>query len=174
MNDPRQIYLETQVSTATPQKLQLMLIEGGIRKAQQAMEFANQGQIDASAAAFARCREILMALLSAIRDDGTTVTRNVTAIYTFLHTVLAEIELTGDMSRMSEVVQVLQEERITWQELCQLMPEAPVPAQGFSMEDGEILAPKRVDAGNFNTGYFAPHVGMPTMPAASSGFSLEI
>lgn len=175
MTDARQIYLETQVWTATPQKLRLMLIEGGLRQAQMALEHASQGRHAESEAAFTRCREIVSALTEAIRDDGSPLMRGVLAIYTYLSQSLIEMQIQSDISGLAGVVQVLQEERQTWQELCQLMPEAPVASTSYLDGPEEVLAPKRVDSNSFSTGYFPSSVSSPPLATGiSSGFSLEI
>ncbi|QDU30988.1 Flagellar protein FliS [Anatilimnocola aggregata] len=173
MTDPRNAYLETQISTATPQKLRLMLIEGGIRKAQAVCDHWEHGRQEDGLQSLHHCQAIAQELYAGIRDDGSPLVQQVFAIYGFVIKELIEAELDLDAARVTGVLNVLQEERQTWQELCQTMPEAPVARDSYSATSQEVVAPQRVDAGNYSTGYFAPHMSSSFAPTASSGFSLE-
>lgn len=173
MYDPRNSYLETQINTATPQKLRLMLIEGAIRFATQTIEHWQQGRGEDGLATLLRCQAVVGELIGGVRDDGTALTRQVLNIYTFISQVLQEAQLDTDPQRLAEVILILQEDRETWQQLCQQMPAAPQPASADIPQEGEILAPRRVDA-SFATGYIPQQSSIPNSSAASSGFSLEI
>lgn len=173
MHDARNSYLETQVNTATPQKLRLMLIEGGLRYAQQTIDCWAEGRGEDGLAALLRCQAIVAELLGSVREDGTPVTRQVIGIYTFLALQLHEAELNSDSQKLAEVIQVLQEERQTWQEVCQQLTEAPRPVSFDLSDTGEILAPSRVDS-SFSTGYGAPSIYPQSSPLTSGGFSLEM
>lgn len=166
-------YWETQINTATPQKLRLMLIEGGLRFAQQAIDAWAEGRGEDGLTALLRCQSIIAELLGSVREDGTPVTRQVIGIYTFLALQLHEAELSTDSQKLVEVIQVLQEERQTWQEVCQQLTEAPRPV-GLDLRDsGEILAPSRVDS-SFSSGYGTPSIYPQSAPLTSGGFSLEM
>jgi len=173
MTDPRNIYLETQVSTATPQKLRLMLIEAAVRKAQATLEHWESGRQEDGLQALLRCEAIAQELLDGIRDDGSPLIAQVLDIYRFLVKELIDAEVSLDAGRVAGVLNVLQEERQTWQELCQTTPDAPIAADHFTAPAQEIVAPMRVDVGSFSTGYFTPHSSPSYVPTASSGFSLE-
>ncbi len=173
MNDARNTYLETQINTATPQKLRLMLIEGGIRYAQQTIDCWGEGRGEDGLAALLRCQSIVAELLGSVREDGTPVTRQVIGIYTFLALQLHEAELNSDVAALADVIRVLQEERQTWQEVCQQLTEAPRPVCFDLSDSGEILAPSRVDS-SFSAGYGAPSAYPHSSPLTSGGFSLEM
>lgn len=170
--DYRNTYLETQINTATPQKLRLMLIEGAIRYAQQTIDYWQQGRGEDGLAALLRCQAVVAELLGGVREDGTALTRQVIDIYVFLALELNEAEMNFDAERVAGVVRVLQEDRQTWQELCQHLTEAPQPVAAELSQD-EILAPRRVET-TFTAGYTPPHLTTPPTTPASSGFSLEI
>lgn len=172
MYDPRSSYLETQINTATPQKLRLMLIEGGIRFAQQTIDCWQEGRGEDGLAALLRCQGIVSELLGGVREDGTPLTRQVIDLYTFLALQLHEAELNSDPQKLADVIRILQEERQTWQEVCQQLTEAPRPASFDLSDTGEILAPQRVDS-SFSSGYSAPNLFPSTSPTPG-GFSLEV
>ncbi len=125
--DPRSSYLESQVLTATPQKLRLMLIEAALSAARQALNYWDK-KLDAQATlALIRCREIVSELLAAVKPDDSELTRNVAGIYLFLFKTLAEAQLHRDPAKVDQAIKVLEIERETWREVCAQMPAAPVP-----------------------------------------------
>jgi flagellar secretion chaperone FliS len=154
----RDVYLETQIRTATPQKLRLMLIEGALRFAHQAIAcWDREEQRGLRCNALARCHDILTELFGSIRADGSPVATNVKAIYRFLFRHLAAATATNDCDKMRDVVRVLEQERETWRQVCEKMPEPP-------------LAPDdALSAGREITARDCPTFGLP----ASAPFSLE-
>jgi len=123
--DPRGSYLESQVLTATPQKLRLMLIEAALSAARQALSCWEEKLDPRANLALVRCREIISELLAAVKPDDTELTRNVAGIYLFLFKTLAEAQLHRDPAKVEEAILVLEIERETWREVCEQMPLAP-------------------------------------------------
>jgi flagellar protein FliS len=172
MTDPRFVYLETQIATATPQKLRLMLIEGAIRQAQLALTHWENGRNDEGLAAIASCRAIAAELIDGVRGDGSELTSRVIGIYAFVFKALSEAQLQRDISRLADVLTVLHEERETWQHVCRTLPTAPQPPLSGQAGAEEILAPRRVDI-DVSAGYGIAH-SLPAEFPRSSGLSLEI
>lgn len=137
-SDPRTAYLETQILTATPQKLRLMLIEGALRFAQRALDAFATGNREQSSEALGRCREIVSELLVSIRPQPVQLNRVSQEIYAFILRQVAEAELMHDEIRLRDAIRILKEERETWQQVCEVMPDAP-PELAPMPE--EILAP---------------------------------
>jgi len=125
--DPRASYLESQVLTATPQKLRLMLIEAAIGAARQALNCWQEKHDAQANIALIRCREIISELLAAVKPDDSDLTRNVAGIYLFLFKTLAEAQLHRDATKVNEAIRVLEIERETWRDVCERMPAAPLP-----------------------------------------------
>jgi flagellar protein FliS len=122
----RDAYFETQVLTATPQRLRLMLIDGALRFARQAIEcWGDQVNRVPRYNALARCHDIVVELYSTIKTDELPVARQVKAIYEFLIREMAFASMATDCQNVRNVVRVLEEERVTWQQLCEMMPEPP-------------------------------------------------
>lgn len=124
--DPRNSYLESQVLTATPQKLRLMLIEAALGAARQALNYWNENLDPQATLALIRCREIVSELLAAVKPDDSELTRIVAGIYLFLFKTLAEAQLHRDPAKVDQAIMVLEIERETWREVCEQMPAAPV------------------------------------------------
>jgi len=163
----RNSYLDTQILTATPQRLRLMLIEGAIRQAHNAQAARQAGSIPEALEAINHCRNIVSELIAGIKPDETPVARQVLGIYMFLFSTLVEAQFASDVTRLADVVRVLEEERQTWQLVCQQVPERPVAAASSTVEE---LAPSRV-AESLLHGY-GP-VPSSRVPSVASAFSIE-
>jgi flagellar protein FliS len=163
----RDAYLETQVLTATPQRLRLMLIETALLKAKVAHQACEANDKETALAAIGLCRDIVSELIAGIQPDQTPLTKQVLGIYMFVYSALVEIGLTVDGQRLRDVVRVLEEELQTWRSVCEQMPERPVSDKPSTV--AEELAPQRV-AEAWTGGY----AGTPHSRKANSGeLSLE-
>lgn len=152
----RDVYLEAQVRTATPQRLRLMLIEGALRFARQSLAlWDDERQREARFDALARCRNIVSELYATIKTEGFPVAAQVKAIYLFLFQQLANASLAKDPEKVRDVVGVLEAERETWQQLCEIMPEPPPHDPAVPLGCQEITTSQ-----------------LPTLPAPAR-FSLE-
>ncbi len=136
----RDAYLETQILTATPQRLRLMLIEEAIRRLRAAQNAFAAGERDQASQSLRTCREVLAELLAGIQPEQSPVARRVQGIYVFLYATLVEVQFGPDPSRLADMLSVLEEERVTWQAVCEQMPHRP--AAGAM--PAEELAPQRV------------------------------
>ena len=142
MDHSAQQYLYAQVMSATPQKLRLMLIEGAIRFARQALGSWEQNQNELAVQSLARCRNIISELLSGIRLDESALTRSVAGVYLYLFRSLTEGQLQQDRRKIEESIAVLEIERDTWRLVCEKLPESPFPMnQTGSGRSTEIIAP---------------------------------
>lgn len=116
---------ELEIGTASPQKLQLLLIEGAIRFANQAQRRWEDNQTEAAFESLSRCRRIVAELLENVRPEFSAAARRAAAVYLFLFQTLTDIRLHRQRKRIGEVLQVLESERQTWQIVCDEMPESP-------------------------------------------------
>jgi len=127
----RQQYLSSQVLTASPQRLQLLLVDGALRFAQRLRDAIERSDAEGISEAGARCREILTEVLTSIRRDQTELTTRLRSIYFFLVREVGEAQFKRDAGRADGVIRVLSIERETWQEACTAAeaqtPIAPAP-----------------------------------------------
>jgi len=130
-------YLETEVLTATPQKLQLLMINGAIRYANQARHLRTQDDQVGAWEKLSRAREIVAMILANLKSDGSEIIKQVTSIYGFLFREMTEIQAHDQFERVAGVVDVLNEERITWEAICQELPE---PVERPAEEEKEVTA----------------------------------
>lgn len=113
-------YLETEVMTASPQKLQLMLIEGAIRFIEKTKEHWEHGDHDRGIETLIRAQEIVTEILGGLKHDADRpLVRKVASIYVFVLKTLVDAALDHSRKKLDEAVRVLHEERETWRKLCE-------------------------------------------------------
>ena len=128
MNDSaRQHYLETQVLTATPEKLQLMLIDAAIRAAHRAAEHWQRQENEQACLALVRAQEVVTALLKGLnREASPDLTGKMASVYMFIFRTLVEANLRRDPDLLADAVRVLSAERETWRLVCERAADDPV------------------------------------------------
>jgi len=119
-NAARQHYLETQVLTATPQKLQLMLIEAAIREVQRVGQHWQHGENEQAYEASIRAQRIVTALLGGLnREETPDLTGKMADVYLYVFRSLVTANLKRDAQQLADVLRVLNIERETWHQVCQ-------------------------------------------------------
>jgi flagellar protein FliS len=116
---PREEYLATQVMTAAPQKLQLMLIEAAIQAARRAQELLAGGWSHEVSAALQRSQTVVAQLLAGMaphRDDP--LVDRVSSVYSFIYRSLLQAGLQRDARALVDALSILELERETWQQVC--------------------------------------------------------
>jgi flagellar protein FliS len=164
---PLDTYLETQVSTATPQRLRLMLVEGALRHAREAQACWKEGRSVDGMQSASRCREILSELIAGIHPDQTAVARQVLEVYVFLFSQMIELQFTRDGHQLTSIIRVLEEEQQTWQEVCRRLPDRVVADAACT--PAEEIAPQIV-AGRLDGRHLGTIGGR---SEASAGLSID-
>lgn len=126
----REEYLVTQVMTATPQKLQLMLLDGALRFGRQAITFWSEGREEEGGEAVLRCQGIVTELICSLRPEhNRELCRRVASVYMYIFRTLTEAHTRQDQTKLADALRVLEEERETWYQVCQLdLGNAPAAA----------------------------------------------
>lgn len=115
----RDAYLTTEVTTATPQKLQLMLIEAAIRFCRQAQAQRQNDQEEQAGEAIIRCQEVISELLIGLRPDrDAELVRRVASVYVYLLRTLTLAHVERQSAALDDAIRVLEIERGTWQQVC--------------------------------------------------------
>ena len=115
----RSDYLYTEVMTAAPQKLQLMLIEAAIRLIHRTRHYWNNNQDDAAGEALILCQQVVTELLAGLNKAGETdLVRRVASIYTFVYRSLVLANFERSEEKLADALRVLETERETWLEVC--------------------------------------------------------
>jgi len=127
---PRDDYLVQQVMTATPQKLQLMLIEAALRHAQQAERLWQSHDDQAAGEALVRSQQIVTELLCGLNPErDRRLVNQVAGVYLFIFRALTEAQLRRSEQRLAEAVRLLEIERETWQQICRKLDAQRAEAQ---------------------------------------------
>ena len=174
----RDNYLETEVMTATPQKLQYMLIEAAIRNLQRGKHLRSEEQHEEACEVLIRAQAIVTQILTGLNKEvDAGLTRKVASIYMFVFRTLNEAQAGRDSSKIDECIRVLEVERETWRQLCEkLEQEQPGenPAVRATLTEGSFSEPL--------TPTGPPSPRMPSLDissdfasndGASAGFSIE-
>ena len=153
---PQNNYLAAEVLTASPQKLQLMLLEAAVRSAERARTLWQEGHDVGAAKSLGHAQEIVGEILAGLdREADPELVGKVAGVYLFLFRTLGDASIHHDEQKLDEAIRVLRLEQETWRQLCEKLSNSP-PSGGPP----------------------APHTGAPATfdgPNAteSSGFSLE-
>ncbi len=112
-------YLTTEVFTAPPQKLQLMLIEMAIRLVERAkQQFAAQAFTEACMT-LVNAQQIADQLIAGVnREASPELADRVLAVYDFIARRLREANTERDLRKLDDVARILEIERETWQAVC--------------------------------------------------------
>lgn len=146
-----QSYLETEVLTAPPEKLRLMLIEAAIRWAQRAAQLWQDRDDEKASSALIRAQEIVTELLASInRQADPVLAGKVASVYLFVFRNLLEANLHRSPQKLDDALRVLREEQQTWRQVCARLsgsrasgesPVAPpMPAPPASLESSAEAA----------------------------------
>jgi flagellar secretion chaperone FliS len=152
-------YLVTEVMTASPQKLRLMLIEAALRHCQRVAQGWEQGQREVAAQSLIRAQEIVCELLSGTNKDAdAALVRRTNGVYMFVFRQLGMAQLRNDSAKLADAARILELERETWRQVCAQLAASESP-RGPHRPPNNVGAPA------------SPHTR--SWDAPSGGFSLH-
>ena len=159
-------YIETEVMTAPPQKLQLMLIEAAIRFAKRAKIHREAEENEQAYEALTRAQQVMAELLGGLnREASPKLVGKIASVYVFVFRNLMEAAMEHDVKKIDDAVKVLEVEQETWRRVCQKLTEEKLPLGGSPA----TIAPQ---SKSFDT---APNTGPIDVPSAgpTASFSFE-
>jgi len=135
-NSPK-AYLETQVLTAAPEQLQLMLYDGAIRFCEQARGAIETKEIEKSYQLLSKAENIILELLNSMRDEIAPETcANMRRLYLYCYEQLVEANLKKELKAVESALEVLRHLRETWVMLMDRLKAEQAEQQG----EGEMAA----------------------------------
>jgi flagellar protein FliS len=172
----RDAYLTTQVMTATPQKLQLLLIDAALRSAQLGQRHWAEGNDDAACDSLAHAIEVVAEMMASVGSAQGEISRRLSSIYIYLFRCLTDAQLLHNEQRLADAIRVLMIERETWSLVCekfgatQATPAstAATPTAVQVSFDTSHEIPLAKPRRNLPMGFDAAN-----LPAAGSGVSFE-
>ena len=163
----RDNYLSTEVLTATPQKLHLMLVEAALRFTQRGRQLWETGQDAAACDSLVRAQNIISQLMAGLNyESGCDIVPRLSGVYQFVFRTLLDANLHRDPEKLDEALRVLEIERETWREVCAKFPGPTGTAETSParLDQGTPIPPLLPDFG----------LGLPAADGTpTSGFSLE-
>ena len=116
----RQNYLQAEVHTATPQKLQLMLVEAAIKNIHRTKKAWQEERFEAGFESLALAQDIIAEILSSVDKEGNPdLAGKIASIYVFVFRCLAEGGMTHDTQKLDDALRILDSEKETWRLVCE-------------------------------------------------------
>ncbi|MEI8371718.1 MAG: flagellar export chaperone FliS [Planctomycetota bacterium] len=116
----RENYLNTDVRTATPQRLQLMLIEAALRSAERGRQQWQEKQDDWAIGSIVHAQNVMGELLAGIdRTTAGELGERVSAVYEFILRSLIEAGHHHNEKSLADAIRLLELERETWRQVCE-------------------------------------------------------
>jgi flagellar protein FliS len=151
-HQPAAQYLKTQVMTASPEMLQLMLWDGAIRFAEQGRQAILKKEIEGSYNALLRAQKIIMEMNTSLKHDvSPELCRNLAGLYTFIYRKLVQANTSKVVKHVEEALSIMRHQRETWVMLMEKLSEARAEQASPTMnENADAIASSReISAADF-------------------------
>ena len=124
----RDEYLTTEVLTAAPQKLRLMLIEAALRFGRRAAAHWKNGENEAALDDLIHAQEAVTQLISGLSANlESSLVRQIAAVYAFIYRSLVSAGFHRDPNKLDDALRVLESERETWRQVCEKLDAQDTP-----------------------------------------------
>ena len=129
---PYQQYFETQVQTATPGQLVLMLYDGAIRFARLGQRALEVGDRDEANRVIRRATAIVQELMATLNPDAGELAGQLWSLYEFALTQLLQAQLKADPAPLDSSILVLVTLKEAWEQVLgqTVAPRLPATAAG--------------------------------------------
>ncbi len=133
-------YLVTEVMTASPQKLHLMVVETALRYAVRAKKFIEEGQFATALSANLRSQKAVCTMLAGLNRDGNSqLSSQISGIYLFIYKSLIAGQQQRDPGKLADAIRILEMERETWLQVCSQVGEQTRPAATSPLRGPHML-----------------------------------
>ena len=113
-------YIEREVATATPQKIQLLLIEAAIKNIHRVKRFWETDDPEGAFQSLTRIQDIVTEILSSLDMKGSPeIAQSLAAIYVFIFRKIVAVRGAEDADSLDDALKVLMAERQSWKEICE-------------------------------------------------------
>ena len=142
VNNP---YFRTKVLTASREELRLMLLEGCLRFMQGGRDAMAKKDWEGVYNGFTQAKAIILELINTLdRNANAELCDRVSGLYTYMYSRLTEGSFEKDISKVDEVIGLMQYERDTWVMLMEKLAAERAAGRDPVAETGG--APSRVPA----------------------------
>lgn len=130
MVDQKTAYLRTQIMTARPEQLTLMLLDGAIRFSERGRACIEAKNFEGSYNALQRAENIVLELVSSLRpEDAPDVCRRQAGLYMFVYGKLVEANMRRDVAALNDALRILGILRETWVMLMDQLQDQPAESR---------------------------------------------
>lgn len=129
MSNPYQTYQNNSVTTASPGELTLMLYNGCLKFTNLAKVAIKQNNIQEKNKNIQKAQNIIQELMVTLNRD-IEVSKNMMAIYDYIHHRLVEANIQNDIAAIEEVEELVTEFRDTWKQVIQMNRKQQFGVQG--------------------------------------------
>jgi len=171
----RENYLATEVMTATPQKLQLMMLDAAIRSAERTQQHWRAEEDEEASETLIHAQQIMGELVAGLdREGDTELVKKVAAVYLFVFRSLTEANFYHDEAKLNDAIKILKVERETWRQVCDQLGTTKRPGEesfsAASIEQTSTEQPQPVQSPEIGAPLDSPDMvgDLPT-----SGFSID-
>lgn len=168
-HQPRTEYLKTQVMTASPEMLQLMLWDGAIRFAEQGKDAILKRDIEGSYKALLRSQKIVMEMSAGLRRDiNPELCTKLAALYNFMYRRLVDANLKKNPALVDDALRIMRHQRETWVMLMEKLAEQRASvARETAHENADAINTAAEVSSAAEAAVAATPASMPAAPAAS-------
>ena len=133
-------YLETQVLTASPHRLHLMVVDAALRHARRGAEGIEQRQWDVMFLSLSKARDCLSELIGGLKPEvDPELVEPTKQLFVFVYRNLAKADFERNAALVQDAIRVLEIHRETWLELGQGLVGAPLrPTATAPVSDGPV------------------------------------
>lgn len=113
--NPYENYKRTQVETASPGRLLLMLYDGALRNLRQAQESIKEKKTNQAHNCLIKAQDIVMELNLDLNMDAGEIAGQLRDLYLYIHKRLVEANVKKDVAMVQEVIGLLSELKEAWE-----------------------------------------------------------
>ena len=116
----RHNYIQADVFSATPQKLQLLLVEAAIKNVLKTKKYWEEGNISDGFDTVTLAQDIVAEILCSLDvENSPEIAKKLASIYVFIFRRLTEAGMHQDQEKLNDAYRVLCSERETWRLVCE-------------------------------------------------------
>lgn len=117
-------YVRTQIMTARPEQLRLLLYEGAIKFCRQAKDTLDKQDFEASYNSITRAEKIVLELSTSLNEQAAPdLCAKLNALYTYIYRLLVDANVNHKAETIDEAIGLLEYEKQTWQLLMKRLTE---------------------------------------------------
>ncbi len=117
-------YKKTDIATASPEKLVVMLYDGAITALENALKSIDKKHSEEQAHnSIVKAQDIIFELSACLNFDAGEIAEKLAAIYTYMGKRLSEANISKDKKPIQEVIAHLKDLRSAWSTISQKAPE---------------------------------------------------